>query len=114
MAVTLKMTSWEQKRKSEKSRKPRFYGQKNFFLSTMSFSPWVDSATFSYRSSSKNIGKMDLKSILNKTSPWAHMESKFDVLGVPGKLVKYIVHLSKKKIEKKLLFFIQAAQTPID
>jgi hypothetical protein len=39
------------------------------------------------RSSSKNIGKMNLIPILNKTSPHAHTESELDVLGVPGKLV---------------------------
>jgi hypothetical protein len=45
-----------------------------------------------YRSSLINIGKMNLQSILNKNSPWIHTESKFDVLGVAGKLVKYEVH----------------------
>jgi hypothetical protein len=50
-----------------------------------------------YRFSSKNITKMNLKSILNKTSLPAEMEFEFDVLGVPGKLVKYVVHLSKRK-----------------
>jgi hypothetical protein len=43
------------------------------------------------------------------------MESELDVCGVPGKLVKYVVHFSKrKKIEKKMFFFTQAAQTAID
>jgi hypothetical protein len=28
------------------------------------------------------------------------MESEFDVLGVPGTLVKYLVHSSKRKSEK--------------
>jgi hypothetical protein len=37
-------------------------------------------------------------------------ESELDVLGVFGKLVKYVVHLSKEKIEKKLFFFTQAAK----
>jgi hypothetical protein len=32
------------------------------------------------------------------------MKSEFDVLGVPRKLVKYVVHLFKRKIEKTLLF----------
>jgi hypothetical protein len=41
-------------------------------------------------------------------------ELEFDVLGVHGKLVKYVVHLSKEKIEKKLFFFTQAAQTAIN
>jgi hypothetical protein len=55
-----------------------------------------------YRSSSENIGKMSLIHIFNKTSPWAHTESEVDMLGVHGKLVKYIVH------------FAQAAQTAIN
>jgi hypothetical protein len=50
-----------------------------------------------YRSSSKNIGKMNLKPILNKTSPQAHKELELDLLGVPRKLVKYVVQLSKRK-----------------
>jgi hypothetical protein len=49
------------------------------------------------RSSSKNTGKMNLIPILNKTSPQAHIESELNVLGVPIKLVKYIVHLFKRK-----------------
>jgi hypothetical protein len=38
-------------------------------------------------------GCRDLKGLIpvfNKNSPWAHTESKFDVLGVHGKLVKYV------------------------
>jgi hypothetical protein len=50
-----------------------------------------------YRSSSENTRKMSLIPVLNKTSPWAHTELEFDVLGVPGKLVKYVVHSSKRK-----------------
>jgi hypothetical protein len=34
------------------------------------------------RSSSKNTRKMNLKPVLNKTSPRAHTKSEFDVLGV--------------------------------
>jgi hypothetical protein len=49
------------------------------------------------RSSSKNIGKMNLKPVLKKTSPRAHMESELDMLGVPKKLVKYVVHSFKRK-----------------
>jgi hypothetical protein len=41
-----------------------------------------------YRNSSKNIGKMNLQFILNKNSPWAHMELESNVLGVARKLVK--------------------------
>jgi hypothetical protein len=49
------------------------------------------------RSSSKNTGKMSLLPVFNKNSPRAHKESEFDMLGVHGKLVKYEVHLSKRK-----------------
>jgi hypothetical protein len=53
-------------------------GKTNFFLSTLPLSHMA-----ACRSTSENIGKMNLKPILNKTSPQAHMESKFDVHGVP-------------------------------
>jgi hypothetical protein len=49
------------------------------------------------RSSLENIGKMNLIPVLNKTSPQAHTHSELDMLGVPGKLVKYVVHLFKRK-----------------
>jgi hypothetical protein len=49
------------------------------------------------RSSLENIGKMIRTPVLNKTSPWAHTELELDMLGVPRKLVKYVVHLSKRK-----------------
>jgi hypothetical protein len=49
------------------------------------------------KSSLENTGKINLKPVLNKTSPLAHTELEFDVLGVPRKLVKYILYLSKRK-----------------
>jgi hypothetical protein len=49
------------------------------------------------RSSSKNTGKMNSKPDFNKNSPRAHTESELDVLGVHGKLLKYVVHSSKRK-----------------
>jgi hypothetical protein len=49
------------------------------------------------RSSSENTGKMNLILVLNKTSPHAHMKLELDVFDVPGKLVKYIVHLFRRK-----------------
>jgi hypothetical protein len=52
------------------------------------------------RSSSNNIEKMNLKSVLNKNSPWAHTELEFDVLGVSRKLVKFVVHSCKKFLKK--------------
>jgi hypothetical protein len=42
------------------------------------------------------------------------MESELDILGISGKLVKYVVHSCKEKIEKKLFLFTQAAQIAID
>jgi hypothetical protein len=70
-------------------------GKANFFLRTLLFNPWADMAAC--RSSLENTRKINLKPILNKTSPSAHTESEFEVFGVLGKLVKYIVHLSKRK-----------------
>jgi hypothetical protein len=49
-----------------------------------------------YRSSLENTRKMSLIPVLNKTSPRAHTESELDVFGVHGKLVKYVLHLSKR------------------
>jgi hypothetical protein len=49
------------------------------------------------RSSSKNTEQMNLLPVFNKNSPQAHIESKLDVLGILGKLVKYTVHLSRRK-----------------
>jgi hypothetical protein len=66
------------------------------------------------RSSLENTGIMSLIPVFNKNSPPAHTESELDVLGVHRKLVKYVVHSFKRKIEKKLFFFTQAAQTAID
>jgi hypothetical protein len=48
------------------------------------------------RSSSNNIGKMNIIFVFNKNLPQSHMESEFDVLGVHKKLVKYVVHSSKR------------------
>jgi hypothetical protein len=47
--VTLKVTScrtMSKKKIVKKSKKPRFYGQNNFFLRTLPFSPWAVSATW--------------------------------------------------------------------
>jgi hypothetical protein len=49
----------------------------------------------------KLLRKMKLIVVLNKTSPWAHTKSELDVLGIAGKLVEYVVHLSKRKKDKK-------------
>jgi hypothetical protein len=49
------------------------------------------------RSSLENIGKMSLILVLNKKSPQAHTKLELGVLGIHGKLVKYLVHSSKRK-----------------
>jgi hypothetical protein len=42
--------------------------------------------------------KNELNTCLQLKSPRAHKESELGVLGVHGKLVKYVVHLCKRKI----------------
>jgi hypothetical protein len=87
------------------SEKPRFYGQNKLTFSTLPFSSWVVSTTWLHVGAPQKIlEKINLKPILNKTSPRTHTKSEFNVFGVPGKLVKYVVHLSKR----------QNAQTAID
>jgi hypothetical protein len=71
-------------------------GKTNYFLSTLQLL-----GSFSHmatcRSSSYNTGKMSLIPVFNKNSPQAHTKSELDVLSVHGKLVKYVVHSSKRK-----------------
>jgi hypothetical protein len=50
-----------------------------------------------YRSSSKSTEKMNVQPTVNKISLQAHMELEFDVCGVAGKLVKYVVHLFERE-----------------
>jgi hypothetical protein len=49
----------------------------------------------------ENIWKMSLVLLLNRNLLEAHTESKLGVLVVHGKLVKYVVHLSKRENWKK-------------
>jgi hypothetical protein len=82
----------------KKSEKPRFYRQNKLFFENPDLQPLGSfSHMASCRSSSENTGKMSLIPIFNKNSPPAHTESKLDVLGIHGKLVKYVVQLSKRK-----------------
>jgi hypothetical protein len=71
----------------------------NFFFSTLSFSPWAILATWMYVGAPQNIHekKEEFKTRLNKNSPHAYAKSKFDILGVPGKLLKHVIHSSKSK-----------------
>jgi hypothetical protein len=52
------------------------------------------------KSSLENTRKMSIIPVCNKTSPRAHTESELDVLGVHGKLAKYVAHSSKRKISQ--------------
>jgi hypothetical protein len=72
-------------------------GKTNFFLSTLSFNSWAVLATWLHEGIPQKIQNRNLISILNKTSPWAHVESELDVFGDFRKLVKYVVHSSKRK-----------------
>jgi hypothetical protein len=65
------------------------------------------------RSSSENIVKLSLIPVFNKNLPWAHTKLELDVLGIHGKLMKYVVHSSKRKKKLKIFFFTQATQIAI-
>jgi hypothetical protein len=47
---------------------------------------------------------MSLILVFNKNLPQAHTESELGMLGVHGKLVKYVVHSYKRKNLKKIYF----------
>jgi hypothetical protein len=94
VAVTLKVTSCRTMSK-KKVKNQDFMGKTNYFLRTLPFSPWAVSAAC--RSSLENTGIMSLIPVFNKNSPRAHTELELGVLGVHGKLVKYVVHSSKRK-----------------
>ena len=82
----------------EKNENPRFYGQNKLLFKHLTLQPLGNFCHMvAYRSSSKKIRKLNLIPVLNKNSPQAHMESELNVLGVHKKLVKYVVHSSKRK-----------------
>jgi hypothetical protein len=90
------MQNHEQKKKVKKSENPRFYGQKQTF-----FLVPCPSAIGQFQPHgcmfSENTRRMNLIPVFNKNSPRAHTESELSMLGVHGKLAKYVVHLSKRK-----------------
>jgi hypothetical protein len=82
----------------KKSEKPRFYGQNKLFFENHALQPLGSfSQMAACRSSLENTGKINSIPIFNKNSPRVHTELELDVLGVYGKLVKYVVHSSKRK-----------------
>jgi hypothetical protein len=73
-------------------------GKRNLFFWDPTLQPLGNfSHVATYRNFSKNTRKLNIHPTLNKNSPWAHIESKFDMLGVARKLVKYVVCSSKIK-----------------
>jgi hypothetical protein len=87
------------KRKRKKVKNQDSMGKTIFFFSTLPFNPWAVLATWLHVGAPQKIQEeMNLKPVLNKTSPQAHTELELDILGVPRKLVKYVVQLSKRKI----------------
>jgi hypothetical protein len=85
-------------KKVKKSDKPKFYGQNKVFFENLALQPLGSFSHMAVCSSSlENTRKMSLILVFNKYSPRAHTESELDMLGVHGKLVKYVVHSSKRK-----------------
>jgi hypothetical protein len=80
-------------------------GKTNYYFENPALQPL---GSFSHmaacRSSLENTGKMSLIPVFNKNSPRAHTELELDMLGVHGKLVKYVVHSFKRKNWKKINF----------
>jgi hypothetical protein len=85
--------------KKRRSEKPRFYGQNKLFFENPALQPL---GSFSHmaacRSSLENTLKMSLILVFNKKSPRAHTKSELGMLGVHGKLEKYVVYSSIRKI----------------
>jgi hypothetical protein len=92
------MHNHEQKKQVKKSEKPRFYGQNKLFFENLALQSL---GSFSHMAACRcfleNTLKMKLILVFNKNLPRAHMELELDVLGVHMKLVKYVVHSSKRK-----------------
>jgi hypothetical protein len=87
------MQNHEQKKKVKKVKNQDFMSKTNFCFEHPALQPL---GSFSHmaacRSSLENTGKMSLILVFNKNSPRVHTESELDMLGVHGKLVKYVVH----------------------
>jgi hypothetical protein len=75
----------------KKSEKPRFYGQNKIFLENPAFQPFGSFSLF------RKYMENELNTCFQQNSPRAQLESELGVLGVHGKLVKYVVHSSKRK-----------------
>jgi hypothetical protein len=77
----------KKKKKLEKGENPRFYGQNQLLFKHPTLQPLGSFSRMAVcRSSLKIKIKVNLKLVLNKTSPHAHTESELDVLGIAGSL----------------------------
>jgi hypothetical protein len=105
IAVTLKVTSCKtisKKKKWKKVKNQDFMGKTKYFLRTLPLGSFSHMAAC--RSSLENTWKVSLILVFNKNSPRAHTESDLGVLGVHGKLVKYVVYSCKRKNWEKFIF----------
>jgi hypothetical protein len=92
----------------KKSEKPRFYGQNKLIFENPALQPL---GSFNHmaacRSFLENTGKNELNTHFQQkfaTGSYGVGNSELDVLGVHGKLAKYVVHSSKRKKIKKIIF----------
>jgi hypothetical protein len=108
VVVTLKVTSCRtmSKNKSEKKWKSKIlWTKQTFFLAPYPSALGQFQPHGCLRELLRTYTKNELNiRFQNINLPQAHIESKLDVLGVHGKLAKYVVHLSKRKHWKKSIF----------
>jgi hypothetical protein len=84
----------------------RLYSQKELIFWHPTLQPLGNfSHVSAYRSFPTNTWEINFQTILNKTLPQARMELEFDMLGVAGKLVRYVVYLQKKGTKWFKYFF---------
>ena len=93
------MQNHEQKKKWKKKVKIQdFMGKTSFFLNTLPFSPWAILATWLPVGVPQKIQENELNTYFEQNFTMGCTESELGVLGVPRKLLKYVVYLSKRKI----------------
>jgi hypothetical protein len=99
--VTLKVTSCRTMSKKKKWKTKILWAKQTIFWEPC---PSALGQFQPHGCSLENSWKMSLILVFNKNSPQAHTESELGVLGVHGKLVKYVVHSSRRKNWKKKKF----------
>jgi hypothetical protein len=79
-------------------------GKTNIFLSIMAFNPWVISATWLHVGGPQKYRKNKLNTCFEQNSTMGSYEVGIGRAWCFRKLVKYVVHLSKRKNGKKFIF----------